>query len=55
LIELIEIYSPDGQLVQAITPLNNLQKVDLNQVKAGVYFVRIKANGVWRNKRVVIQ
>ncbi|MGB1104234.1 MAG: T9SS type A sorting domain-containing protein [Crocinitomicaceae bacterium] len=55
LIESVEIYSPDGQLVQQTQPNTFVEKIDLQDVIPGVYFVKIQSNGLWRTKRVVVK
>lgn len=55
LIESVEIYSPDGQLVQQTQPNTFVKKIDLQDVIPGVYFVKIQSNGLWRTKRVVVK
>ncbi|MGB1104237.1 MAG: T9SS type A sorting domain-containing protein [Crocinitomicaceae bacterium] len=53
--ERIEVYAPDGKLIRTEQPNNFIEKLTLADVEPGVYFVRVKANNVWKNKRLVIQ
>ena len=40
--ETVKIYSLSGQLLQTITNVNNKEKVNLNKLSKGVYFVTTK-------------
>ena len=57
-VSLIEIYSPEGKLVESIVPAVNARKIEFNSSdwNSGVYFVNLRyATGTTFSHRVVIR
>lgn len=51
----VEVYAPDGKLIYTEQSNNYIEKLDLLGVEPGVYFIRVKTDNTWLNKRLVIQ
>ena len=54
LITSIEIYAPDGKRIYTHEPNAFIHKIIMEDVEQGVYFIRVKANGIWVNEKVII-
>ena len=45
--EILEIYSVSGGLIYSTKIGDNVETVDCKDFDSGIYFIKVKSNGIW--------